>query len=42
VDNSPDAGPKLVDNPVGMPHPTPISFGLPEGAGGTDAGPVSD
>ena len=42
VDNSARAGSKFVDKPVVGPRGAPISFGLPEGAGGTDAGLMSD
>src|SRR5690349_23535680 len=42
VDNSSRPGPKFVDKAVVAMAARPISFDLPEGAGGTDAGPVSN
>jgi predicted NUDIX family NTP pyrophosphohydrolase len=42
VDNSRPRRAKFVDKPVVAPGAAPISFGLPEGAGGTDAGLMSD
>src|SRR5215211_2527283 len=42
VDKSEAAQPKFVDKAVVRVAGRPISFGLPEGAGGTDAGPMSN
>ena len=42
MDNFPDPVPKLVDNPVPHVGDARLWFVLPEGAGGTDAGLVSD
>ena len=42
MDNFGASLPKLVDNPVPQRWDPPVWFVLPEGAGGTDAGPVSD
>ena len=42
MDNFTARRPNLVDNSLGAPGSRPIWFVLPEGAGGTDAGLVSD
>ena len=42
VDNLAPDRPNLVDKSVAAPGCAPVWFVLPEGAGGTDAGPVSD